>query len=122
MIILVLAISVFNIAGQQHAEALFSGATDQACSGVNLSDGNTTCADSTSSVTSIVQTVVTIISWIVGIASIIMIIFGGFRFVTSGGDANATASARNTIIYAVIGLAVAAIAEVLVRFVIFNVG
>jgi hypothetical protein len=51
-----------------------------------------------------------------------MIIFGGFRFVTSGGDANATASARNTIIYAVIGLAVAAIAEVLVRFVIFNVG
>jgi ABC-type Fe3+ transport system permease subunit len=69
-------------------------------------------------VNSLVSTVIYILSWIVGILSIIMVIYGGFRFVTSGGDAAATSSARNTIFYALIGLVLAVLATLLVHFVL----
>ena len=65
-----------------------------------------------------VNFVIDLFSWIVGIASIFMIIFGGFKFVTSGGDSGRISSARNTVLYAVIGLAVVAIAQIIVVFVV----
>lgn len=62
--------------------------------------------------------IVNIISLIVGIAAVIMIVIGGFKFVTSGGDSNAVKSARSTIIYAIVGLIVVLLAQVIVRFVL----
>ena len=70
------------------------------------------------STTHIIGLVVDTLAWIIGLASIFMIIFGGFRYVTSAGEPNATSSARNTVLYALIGVAVAAIAQVLVYFVL----
>ena len=64
---------------------------------------------------------VEILSWVIGVASIIMVLLGGLKYVTSGGDSNATASAKNTILYAVIGIAVALIAQAIVIFVIRNI-
>ena len=55
-----------------------------------------------------------------GIISVFMIILGGLRYVTSSGDGSKTASAKNTIMYAVIGLAVAVSAEAIVKFVLSN--
>jgi hypothetical protein len=43
---------------------------------------------------------------------------GGLKYITSQGDPNATATAKNTILYAAIGLVVVALAQVIVRFVI----
>ncbi len=58
--------------------------------------------------------------WIaVGVASVIMIIIGGIRFVTSGGDSTKVNSARNTIIYAIVGIFVALLAQSIIVF-IFN--
>lgn len=51
-----------------------------------------------------------------GIASVIMIIVGGFRYVLSNGDASAAASARRTIIYAAIGLVIIASAGSIIAF------
>ena len=48
----------------------------------------------------------------------IMIIIGGFKYVTSGGDTNSIASAKNTIIYAIIGIVLAALGQILVHFVL----
>lgn len=112
------AVTTFSFISANHAAALFSGAENQACAGVNLSDSDTTCANSTSSVNSLVSTVIEILSWLIGVLSIIMVIFGGFRFITSGGDSAATTSARNTIFYALIGLALAILAQLLVHFVL----
>lgn len=67
--------------------------------------------------TGIVQVVVTILSTIVGIASVIMIIVSGLRYVTSGGDTNKVASAKSTLIYALVGIVVAVLAGVLVNYV-----
>ena len=79
-----------------------------------------TCTPPKGSVTaqSAIETTINILSWIVGVAAVIMIIISGFRFVTSGGDANATKSARSGIIYAVVGLIVVLLAQALVWFVL----
>ena len=47
-----------------------------------------------------------------------MIIFGGFRYITSGGNDNNVSSAKNTILYAVIGLVIVALSQFIVRFVL----
>ena len=65
-----------------------------------------------------VQLIINALLFIIGAVAVIMIIVGGIRYVTSGGDANAATSARNTIMYAVVGLIVAALAYALVQFVI----
>lgn len=58
------------------------------------------------------------ISYLTGIAVIIMLIIGGFMYVSSGGDAGKVASARETILYAVIGLVIVLFAQALIIFVL----
>jgi hypothetical protein len=47
-----------------------------------------------------------------------MIIIGGFRYITAGGDSNNVSAAKNTIIYAIIGLVIVAFAQIIVQFVL----
>lgn len=61
---------------------------------------------------------VSILSFVVGIAAILAIIWAGFKYITSGGDSNKIANAKSTLIYALIGLAVAGLTQILVHFVI----
>jgi hypothetical protein len=68
--------------------------------------------------TNIITTVVNIISIIVGVVAVIMIIWGGLKYITSGGESGKITSAKNTIIYALIGLVVVALAQFIVRFVL----
>jgi hypothetical protein len=51
-----------------------------------------------------------------------MLIYGGFKYITSGGDEQSTKSARDTIIYALVGLVIVAFAQIIVKFVLHNVG
>lgn len=55
---------------------------------------------------------------VVGAIAIIMVIYGGFRYITSGGDSGKVGSAKNTLIYAIVGLIIVALAQILVHFVI----
>jgi hypothetical protein len=79
------------------------------------------CADAEAGVQGIVDTALNILSIIIGIAGVIMVMLGGFRYITSGGDASKTASAQNTILWALVGLAVAALAQIIVRFVLARI-
>src|SRR5690606_7974830 len=82
------------------------------------------CTDTTTSgteVSNLVATAVNIISWVVGVAAIIMILIGGFKSITANGDSNALTSAKHTILSALIGLVVAVMAQMLVRFVLNRV-
>lgn len=65
--------------------------------------------------------IVQIIVWLVAVVSVLMIVIGGFRYVVSGGDSNAVSGAKNTIIYALIGLVVAFFAQVIVSFVLSQI-
>ena len=82
---------------------------------------NTTCVvqgDPTNTFNDVLATTINIISVIVGVIAVIMIIFGGFRYVTSGGDGTKVTSAKNTILYGLIGLVIVALAQIIVRFVL----
>lgn len=72
-------------------------------------------------ITNIVTVIVNIFSIIVGIVAVIMIIWGGFKYITSGGDSGNITSAKNTIIYAILGLVIVALAQFLVQFVLERV-
>jgi len=58
----------------------------------------------------------------VGIISVIMLIVGGLRYVVSGGDSKKVTDAKNTIMYAIIGLIIAILSYAIVNFVINAVG
>ncbi len=96
--------------------------------GVGLSTGNgSTCvADpdqetGAGKIQNIVTTAINIFSIIVGIVSVVMIIYGGFKYITSGGDSGNVTSAKNTIVFAVIGLIIVALAQFIVQFVLNKV-
>lgn len=55
---------------------------------------------------------------IAGIIVVIFIIIGGVQYVTSAGDEDKAAQAKNTVMYAVIGAVVIILATVIVRFII----
>ena len=66
---------------------------------------------------SIFNTVTNTLLFLVGVISVIMLIIGGIKYIISGGDQNAVTSAKNTILYAIIGIVVAFLAFAAVRFV-----
>jgi hypothetical protein len=94
------------------------------CSGANLTVGDTNCdqGDPEGTVNGIIATVINIFSVVVGVVSVIMIIIGGLKYITSGGDSGNVSGAKNTILYAIVGLVVVALAQIIVRFVLTRVG
>lgn len=85
-------------------KAQVAGCTDDQAAGQDL--GN------------IISEVINIMSILVGAICVIMIIVGGFRYVTSGGESNSVSGAKNTIIYAIVGLVIVALAQIIVHFVL----
>lgn len=71
-----------------------------------------------SKVQSVVKTTISSISWIIGIIAIVVVLMSAFKYITSGGESNKVAEARRTLVYALIALVIAALAQVLVHFVI----
>lgn len=66
----------------------------------------------------IFQQVTNILLFLIGVLSVIMLIIGGLRYVVSGGNKDAVNSAKNTILYAIVGLIVALLAYAAVDFVV----
>ena len=69
----------------------------------------------------ITQNVINMVIAVLGIVAVIFIIIGGTQFVTSQGDSTKTKKARDTILYAVLGVVLAAAAYAIVNFVLANV-
>ena len=88
--------------------------------GTGASDCNTS-TEAAPTIERIVKLVINIFSWVVGIIAVIMIIVGGLKYITSSGDSGNVTGAKNTILYAVVGLVVVALAQFVVRFVLERV-
>lgn len=86
------------------------------CEGIGKTGGD--CGDDESELNKAVQAVVNILSIVVGVVAVIMIIIGGLKYVTSSGDSNKVSSAKNTILYAIVGLVIVALSQFIVRFVL----
>lgn len=81
----------------------------------------TTTQDAGTNVNELIADVVNIFSLVVGVVAVIMIIVGGFKYITSGGESSNVTGAKNTILYAIIGLVIVALAQFIVRFVLARV-
>jgi len=57
-----------------------------------------------SSIVQIIENIIKLLAPAAGIAFFVMLLFGGYQFLTSGGDPKAVAAARSTLTYAVIGI------------------
>lgn len=64
------------------------------------------------------RNIVNVLIFLVGVISVIMLIVGAIRYATSAGDANAVNGAKNTILYAIVGIVIAAASFAIVNFVI----
>ncbi len=62
-----------------------------------------------------------VILLIIGIVSVIMLIYGGLRYILSGGDSKKVTDAKNTILYSIIGLIISLLAYAIVNFVLTSV-
>ena len=92
------------------------------CKGADLKLSGTadcaTTAEAGTGLDKLITDVVNIFSVIVGVVAVIMIIYGGFRYITSGGDSGNVTNAKNTILYALVGLVIVALAQFIVKFVL----
>lgn len=101
------------------APSIEQGLEAGSCLSTNATDCDT--EDPEDAVNNIITTVINIFSLVVGVVSVIMIIIGGLKYITSGGDSGNVSGAKNTILYAIIGLVVVALSQVIVRFVLSRV-
>lgn len=89
--------------------------------GVNAAKGDTTttCLFTNNTCSNgIFTTIVNILLFIIGAISVIMLIIGGIRYTVSGGASAEVTNAKNTILYAIVGLVVAFLAFAVVNWVL----
>ena len=64
------------------------------------------------------KTITNVLLFLIGAISVIMLVIGGLRYVVSGGESSAVTAAKNTILYAIVGVIVALLAYAAIAFVI----
>lgn len=67
---------------------------------------------------SVLKTIVNLLLFVIGAVSVIMIVVGGLKYTLSNGESSQVTSAKNTILYAVVGVVVALLAFAIVNFVL----
>jgi hypothetical protein len=120
---LVMAFGLFFIAVPAYAQSAQDEIEKGLCAGANLDINDPRCnsEDALAKLNTLIRRVINLLSVIVGVVAVIMIIIGGLRYITSGGRDTGVTSAKNTILYAIIGLIIVALAQLLVRFVLRQV-
>ncbi len=109
LIVAVAAVAVLAVSGSVSALTLQEGAEAARCDG---------CPKDLFGDTGVFKQITNTVLYIVGIIAVIMLIIGGIRYVTSGGDAKKVTDAKNTVLYAIIGLVISFLAFAIVNFVI----
>ena len=101
--------AVLMIAPEVSAITLREGAEAARCDG---------CPSDLFGNTGVFKQITNTILYIVGIIAVVMLIIGGIKYVVSGGDSKKVTDAKNTVLYAIIGLVIAFLAFAIVNFVI----
>lgn len=86
-------------------------------SGADCAQGNGQQSNLFEGEDSIFKKVTNVLLFLVGAISVIMLIIGGIRYVISGGDQAQVTSAKNTILYAIVGIIIAFLAYAAVNFI-----
>lgn len=89
-------------------------AKDAVCDSI----GGCTPAPGEASITDTIRSFLNILSLLAGVATVVMMMIAGFKFITSQGDSGAISSARNTALYALVGMVIVLFSQLIVRFVL----
>ena len=100
------------------AQPSFADSTGQACAGLNQLGGSGCGKGANGTVSHLMAVALNILSLIAGFIAVIMVILSGIKFMTANGDASQISSARQSLIYALAGIIIVAMAQILVHFVI----
>ncbi len=76
------------------------------------------CSNSTANLPDVIRKIINAVIFVLGTVAVIVIIYGGFQYMTSTGDANKIKKAKDTILYATIGLIICVLAFAITNFVI----
>ena len=111
-------VSVMAFAVPVHAEDVFKGVcsdlqaqSSTVCKSKDLGGKNPIFGPE-----GVLTVAINIISIIVGVVALIFVILGGLKFITSGSNPQDVSKARETVIYALVGLMIAGLAQVIVQF------
>ena len=96
-----------------NSQVAYADAKTQIQSGLKAAGGDTKDTSGT-----LITRVINVMLFIIGVLSVIMIVYGGILYVISAGDSGRVSKAKNTIMYAIVGLVVALLAYAIVNFVI----
>lgn len=121
LIISVLIVGVVSLAG--FSSVFASGGSNKIKGTMTLQQGAEAarcdgCPADLFGDTGVFKQVTNTILYIVGIIAVIMLIIGGIKYVVSGGDSKKVTDAKNTVLYAIIGLVISFLAFAIVNFVI----
>ena len=87
------------------------------CNGSTASSSGN-CAGAQGSLNTLITNILNVFSWVVGIVAVLMIIIAGFRYIVSGGESGGVTGAKNAILFAIVGIVIVAIAQIVVQFVL----
>ncbi len=94
---------------------------NDACGGSGAASDSAACSSRSpvnNPVVSVIVDVIQILLTVIGVVAVIVIMVAGFRYVTSSGDPGTINAAKNTILFAVIGLVIAVSAQIIIAFVL----
>ena len=117
LIIFITSISVISFSSQVNAVSVLN----TVCSSNNGAPASTVCQDSktgntTNPIATTIKIAVNVLSIGIGIAAVVMIIISGLRMILGGSDPQTINSARNAIIYSLIGIFIVVSAQVILIF------
>lgn len=118
---LITAVTLFGVglAANVSKVAAIDVFTNGACSGATGAGSSAICgAAKQDDAQNIIKNVINTMLFVLGMIAVIMIVIGGIRYVTSGGDSTQVAAAKNTVLYSVVGLVIAIMAFAIVNFVV----
>lgn len=124
----ILALTVLTFLAIPTTSVLAVDIISPACQNITTGDVPAACRDNTKpgddflfGPEGVITKIINIFSVILGVAAVIVIMISAVRFITSNGDPATISSARSAIIFAIIGLVVAAVSQVVVQLVLSKI-
>jgi hypothetical protein len=110
--------SLFVLATLPTSFVLAQDAGDAVCDTLGQASGNSceTVDESGASIQNVIEGGLNLLSYVAGIATVIMVIIAGVKYLTSQGDSNSVANAKSTLLYALIGIIIVLLSQTIIFF------
>lgn len=115
------AIGAFGVALPASAATVYCPNGDPARNGDLSSCSDLKNENNENNLMETLNVIINVIIGIIAFLAVVMIVFGGIQYTTSAGAADKVKSAKDTIMYGIVGLIVALLAYAIVNFVLSNV-